>query len=185
MLQSIKPHFLDGREINGRMRAILVDWLVQVHSKFRLLQETLYMCIAIMDRYLQVSVASRSLYQCLTEHCIYVMPRCGISDKKTKTANLGEAKELQVLEREAVQVCQTSGDAYQWWVLPLGQPAEQCLGKVLHCHIVIKGNNTRWSERQAEAYGAIGYWFSRPAYSFRSSVFFGIKFLHLKSKEFG
>lgn len=41
------------------MRAILVDWLVQVHSKFRLLQETLYMCIAIMDRFLQVSAAAR------------------------------------------------------------------------------------------------------------------------------
>lgn len=56
-MQSINPHFLDGRDINGRMRAILVDWLVQVHSKFRLLQETLYMCIAIMDRFLQVSAA--------------------------------------------------------------------------------------------------------------------------------
>lgn len=40
------------------MRAILVDWLVQVHSKFRLLQETLYMCIAIMDRFLQVSAVA-------------------------------------------------------------------------------------------------------------------------------
>ena len=48
------------------MRAILVDWLVQVHSKFRLLQETLYMCIAVMDRFLQVSVASGTLYQWLT-----------------------------------------------------------------------------------------------------------------------
>lgn len=57
-MQSINPHFLDGRDINGRMRAILVDWLVQVHSKFRLLQETLYMCIAIMDRFLQVSAVA-------------------------------------------------------------------------------------------------------------------------------
>ena len=55
VLQSINPHFLDGRDINGCMCAILVDWLVQVHSKFRLLQETLYMCVAVMDRYLQVS----------------------------------------------------------------------------------------------------------------------------------
>ncbi|NWY28413.1 CCNB2 protein, partial [Pheucticus melanocephalus] len=51
--QSVRPHYLDGRTINGRMRAILVDWLVQVHSRFRLLQETLYMCVAIMDRFLQ------------------------------------------------------------------------------------------------------------------------------------
>lgn len=55
VLQSINPHFLDGRDINGCMCAILVDWLVPVHSKFRLLQETLYMCVAVMDRYLQVS----------------------------------------------------------------------------------------------------------------------------------
>ncbi|NWY41076.1 CCNB2 protein, partial [Sylvia atricapilla] len=51
--QAVRPHYLDGRVTNGRMRAILVDWLVQVHSRFRLLQETLYMCVAIMDRFLQ------------------------------------------------------------------------------------------------------------------------------------
>ncbi|XP_064013582.1 G2/mitotic-specific cyclin-B2 [Pogoniulus pusillus] len=51
--QSVCPHYLDGKTINGRMRAILVDWLVQVHSRFQLLQETLYMCVALMDRFLQ------------------------------------------------------------------------------------------------------------------------------------
>ncbi|XP_012865394.1 PREDICTED: G2/mitotic-specific cyclin-B2 [Dipodomys ordii] len=63
VLQCIKPRFLDGRDINGRMRAILVDWLVQVHSKFRLLQETLYMCVAIMDRFLQVQPVCRKKLQ--------------------------------------------------------------------------------------------------------------------------
>uniref|UniRef100_A0A8C5LGN2 Cyclin B2 n=1 Tax=Jaculus jaculus TaxID=51337 RepID=A0A8C5LGN2_JACJA len=63
VLQSITPRFLEGRDINGRMRAILVDWLVQVHSKFRLLQETLYMCVAIMDRFLQVQPVSRKKLQ--------------------------------------------------------------------------------------------------------------------------
>ncbi|MBZ3890094.1 G2/mitotic-specific cyclin-B2 [Sciurus carolinensis] len=63
VLQSINPHFLDGRDINGRMRAILVDWLVQVHCKFRLLQETMYMCIAVMDRFLQVQPVSRKKLQ--------------------------------------------------------------------------------------------------------------------------
>ncbi|XP_038606290.1 G2/mitotic-specific cyclin-B2 [Tachyglossus aculeatus] len=61
--QSIHPNFLDGKELNGRMRAILVDWLVQVHSKFRLLQETLYMCVAIMDRFLQAQPVSRKKLQ--------------------------------------------------------------------------------------------------------------------------
>jgi len=39
-------------EINGKMRAILIDWLIQVHQRFSLLQETLYLTIAILDRYL-------------------------------------------------------------------------------------------------------------------------------------
>ncbi|KAM5125747.1 LOW QUALITY PROTEIN: G2/mitotic-specific cyclin-B1-like [Mantella aurantiaca] len=35
------------------MRAILVDWLVQVQMKFRLLQETMFMTVGIIDRFLQ------------------------------------------------------------------------------------------------------------------------------------
>ena len=37
------------------MRTILIDWLVQVHLRFSLLQETLYLTVAIIDRFLQVS----------------------------------------------------------------------------------------------------------------------------------
>ncbi|NWI99037.1 CCNB2 protein, partial [Crypturellus undulatus] len=61
--QSVRPRYLDGQAINGRMRAILVDWLVQVHSRFRLLQETLYMCVAVMDRFLQSHPVPRKRLQ--------------------------------------------------------------------------------------------------------------------------
>ncbi|XP_054858737.1 G2/mitotic-specific cyclin-B2 [Eublepharis macularius] len=61
--QCVCPFYLDGAELNGRMRAILVDWLVQVHARFHLLQETLYMCVAIMDRYLQVQAVCRNELQ--------------------------------------------------------------------------------------------------------------------------
>jgi len=50
-------HLVQQAEINGRMRGILIDWLVQVHLRFHLLQETLYLTVAIIDRYLQVSAA--------------------------------------------------------------------------------------------------------------------------------
>jgi len=53
----VRPKYLAGQEISGHMRAILVDWLVQVQMKFSLQQETLYMTVAIIDRYLQVSVS--------------------------------------------------------------------------------------------------------------------------------
>jgi len=49
----VRGKYLEGREISGRMRSILVDWLVQVHLRFHLLQETLYLTVAIIDRFLQ------------------------------------------------------------------------------------------------------------------------------------
>lgn len=52
--QAIRPRYMDGYEINERMRALLIDWLIQVHSRFQLLQETLYMTVTILDRFLQV-----------------------------------------------------------------------------------------------------------------------------------
>ena len=41
--------------IMPKMRAVLVDWLIQVHQQFNLLQETLYLTIAVLDRFLQVT----------------------------------------------------------------------------------------------------------------------------------
>lgn len=52
--QAVKTKYLEGQEITGNMRAILIDWLVQVQIKFRLLQETMYMTVGIIDRFLQV-----------------------------------------------------------------------------------------------------------------------------------
>lgn len=50
----VKSKFLEGYEITGKMRAILIDWLCQVHHRFHLLQETLYLTVSIIDRFLQV-----------------------------------------------------------------------------------------------------------------------------------
>ncbi|MBN3314301.1 CCNB2 protein, partial [Atractosteus spatula] len=61
--QAIRPRYLEGCEINERMRALLVDWLIQVHCRFHLLQETLYMTVAILDRFLQVQPVSRKKLQ--------------------------------------------------------------------------------------------------------------------------
>lgn len=40
------------KDINEKMRSILIDWLVEVHLKFKLLPETLYLTVNIIDRYL-------------------------------------------------------------------------------------------------------------------------------------
>ncbi|KFV43349.1 G2/mitotic-specific cyclin-B1, partial [Gavia stellata] len=61
--QPIRPKYLAGQEINGNMRAILIDWLVQVQVKFRLQQETLYMAVAIIDRFLQDNAVAKKILQ--------------------------------------------------------------------------------------------------------------------------
>ncbi|XP_034246063.1 G2/mitotic-specific cyclin-B2-like isoform X2 [Thrips palmi] len=49
----IKKGFLHEQSISPRMRAVLVDWLVDVQLQYHLLQETLYLAVQILDRYLQ------------------------------------------------------------------------------------------------------------------------------------
>mmetsp|Transcript_46294 Transcript_46294/g.110170 ORF Transcript_46294/g.110170 Transcript_46294/m.110170 type:complete len:476 (-) Transcript_46294:376-1803(-) len=49
------PHatYMDGQsDINSRMRAILIDWLIEVHMKYKLRRETLYLTVNLIDRYL-------------------------------------------------------------------------------------------------------------------------------------
>merc|ERR1719402_2137807 len=58
-LMATPPRYLDNHaDITPKMRSILVDWLVQVHKRFKLQAETLYLTVAIMDKYLHVSTSS-------------------------------------------------------------------------------------------------------------------------------
>ena len=53
----------DQKYINERMRSILVDWLVQLHLKFKLVPETLYLAVNLIDRYLERSQVTRPKLQ--------------------------------------------------------------------------------------------------------------------------
>jgi hypothetical protein len=52
-------------EINPRMRMILVHWLYEVHYKFKLRPETLFLTINIVDRYLAQKQVERTNFQLL------------------------------------------------------------------------------------------------------------------------
>ena len=65
--------FLDHqKDITHSHRRVLVDWLVQVHYKYHLLQETMLLTVDILDRYLQVHVHVCSMYVNFT--CTHVCP---------------------------------------------------------------------------------------------------------------
>jgi len=51
----IKPNFMKNQqEINCRMRAIIVNWIIEVHDRFKLLPDTLFLSIIIFDRYMSI-----------------------------------------------------------------------------------------------------------------------------------
>ena len=57
-------------DINEKMRAILFDWLVEVHLKFRLKTETLYLTFNLIDRFLERVQVSRSKLQLVGVTCL-------------------------------------------------------------------------------------------------------------------
>ena len=57
-------NFMDyQKDINPSMREILNDWLIEVHQQFSLIQETLYLTVAVLDRFLQEEGATISTKQ--------------------------------------------------------------------------------------------------------------------------
>lgn len=53
------PDYMDGQgEISWEMRETLVDWLLQVHIRYHMLPETLWIAINIIDRFLTSRVVS-------------------------------------------------------------------------------------------------------------------------------
>uniref|UniRef100_A0A1A9WYG5 Uncharacterized protein n=1 Tax=Glossina brevipalpis TaxID=37001 RepID=A0A1A9WYG5_9MUSC len=50
----VNNHLERQTEVNGNMRAVLIDWINEVHLQFRLIAETFQMAVAIIDRYLQI-----------------------------------------------------------------------------------------------------------------------------------
>jgi len=63
-INKLGPNFLANQnEVNEKMRAILVDWLVEVHHMFKLLPETLFLTVFIIDRYLEKAVVARDKLQ--------------------------------------------------------------------------------------------------------------------------
>jgi len=61
-----KYNYMDDQsEINERMRGILIDWLIEVHFKFGFTDETLYMTVSIIDRYLSSNHITKKNLQLL------------------------------------------------------------------------------------------------------------------------
>lgn len=69
----VKVNYIrDQLDINEQMRAILIDWLIDVHLKFSLKDETLFLTTSLIDRYLSRAVITRSRLQLLGVACLMI-----------------------------------------------------------------------------------------------------------------
>jgi hypothetical protein len=59
-------------ELNEKMRTIMVEWLVDIHQKFNLKIETLFLAIDIIDRYLMIKRLKRANFQLLGATSIFL-----------------------------------------------------------------------------------------------------------------
>jgi hypothetical protein len=64
LAERVSPNYMSLQtDITPKMRAILVDWMVDVHVKFKLLSETMFLSVSIVDRFLSVKSISRHSLQ--------------------------------------------------------------------------------------------------------------------------
>jgi cyclin B len=61
-------------DLNGKMREILVDWLHEVVSRFRLQAETLFLAVNVLDRFLSLRAVNRKKLQLVG--CVALLLAC-------------------------------------------------------------------------------------------------------------
>ncbi|KAI1814694.1 hypothetical protein GGS20DRAFT_547526 [Poronia punctata] len=67
------PHYMDIQtEIQWSMRSVLMDWVVQVHTRFGLLPETLFLTVNYIDRFLSYKVVSLGKLQLVGATAIFI-----------------------------------------------------------------------------------------------------------------
>lgn len=67
------PNYMESQaEIQWSMRAVLMDWLVQVHHRFGLLPETLFLCANFIDRFLSAKVVSLGKLQLVGATALFI-----------------------------------------------------------------------------------------------------------------
>merc|ERR1712142_1060567 len=108
---AVKPDFLIGCPTSDKMRAVLVDWLVEVQIQFKLVQETLFLTVDTIDRYLNIKGKNvhRSKLQLVGVAAMFLVPKIeevyapAISDFVYITDNAYTEAEIRQMELKIIR----------------------------------------------------------------------------------
>jgi hypothetical protein len=97
-------------DINEKMRAVLVDWLIDVHLKFKLQEETLFITTNLIDRYLNQRLVPKQYLQLVGISALMIACKYEeiyspeINDLLVITENTYTKEELLYMERD-ILIC--------------------------------------------------------------------------------
>ncbi|EOX90684.1 Transducin family protein / WD-40 repeat family protein isoform 3 [Theobroma cacao] len=89
----VSPNYMAQQsDINEKMRAILIDWLIEVHDKFDLMGETLFLTVNLIDRFLSQQTVERLMLNTMQFNMSFPTPyvfmrrflKAAQSDKKVE-----------------------------------------------------------------------------------------------------
>jgi len=108
---AVPSNYLTGCPTNEKMRAVLIDWLVEVQIQFKLLQETLFLTVNTIDRFMAVEGKSipRSNLQLVGVSAMFLVSKIeeiyapSISDFVYITDNAYSETEIRQMELRIIR----------------------------------------------------------------------------------
>lgn len=100
-------------ELSWKMRGIMNDWLIQLHFRFRLLPETLFLTINLLDRFLSARQVSLAKLQLAGLACLFVA--CKVEEIASPSASqLLKSAEENYTETEMLKAEQYVLKSVNW-----------------------------------------------------------------------
>ncbi|EHA8589053.1 putative cyclin-B3-1 [Cocos nucifera] len=102
---SLANYMIIQSDITPRMRGVLINWLIEVHLKFELMQETLFLMVELLDRVLSVLTVKRNELQMVGLTCLLLASKYEdfwhpkIGDLISISANLYTGGQMLAMER--------------------------------------------------------------------------------------
>jgi len=97
-------------DITFNMRAILVDWLVEVAEEYKLKTETVYLAVSYTDRFLSKMCVVRSKLQLVGTACMFIAAKYeeiyppGVGEFAFITSNIYTKKQVLLMEQLVLKV---------------------------------------------------------------------------------
>ncbi|KAK8797066.1 hypothetical protein WA158_004276 [Blastocystis sp. Blastoise] len=173
----VNPNYMASQQyITYKMREILLDWLTDVHIKFKLVPETMYLTTNIIDRYLEKNEISKHNLQLVGVTSMLIASKYEeiyfpeISDFSYITDQAYTPDQIRTMEGQIVNSLQ-----FEFTVPTIYNFLQRYL-KVCEDNPIVAPMACYIAHRSLQAYSMLKY---TPSVKAASSVYLARKYLHI------